>query len=161
MSAAIWFWFSCCWWRQAGEVGGARVAGRGQRCAGRAGVGEQILQLGLAVCEARGGRSERDLGVRELGDDLLVLRGQAVEPVQGRDDLVQGFGAEKHGERVDVSLDVELAEPGGELRLRRLKARARDVERLLRRSRCASTSALRASRAAILRSAWARRVCSE
>jgi hypothetical protein len=71
--------------------------------------------------------------VRELGDDLLVLRGQAVEPVQRRDDLVQGFCAEKHGERVDVSLDVELAEPGCELRLRRLKARARDVERLLRR----------------------------
>ena len=118
---------------QAREVGGARVPGRGQSCAGRARVGEQILQLGLAVGEARRGRSERGPGMRELGDDLLVLRGQAVEPVQRRDDLVQGFGAEQHGERVDVSLDVELAEPGGELRLRRLEARARDVERLLRR----------------------------
>src|SRR4051812_29706289 len=71
--------------------------------------------------------------MRELRDDLLVLRGETVEPVQGRDDLVQGFGAQEHGERVDVALDVELAEPGGEVRLGRLEARARDVERLLRR----------------------------
>jgi hypothetical protein len=70
--------------------------------------------------------------VCELGDDLLVLGGQAVEPVESRDDFVQGLGAEEHGERVDVSLDIELAEPGGELRLRRLEARARDAERLSR-----------------------------
>jgi hypothetical protein len=75
--------------------------------------------------------SERELGVRELGDDLLVRVARRLSP-SSRDDLVQGFCAEKHGERVDVSLDVELA-AGLRAAPAPPESRARDVERLSRR----------------------------